>query len=44
MLIRFWGSRGSLPVSLNTAALQEKLVKALVAAAGKGLGLAQKKP
>jgi phosphoribosyl 1,2-cyclic phosphodiesterase len=37
MLIRFWGSRGSLPVSLNTAALQEKLVKALVAAAGKGL-------
>jgi phosphoribosyl 1,2-cyclic phosphodiesterase len=37
MLIRFWGSRGSLPVSLGTAALQEKLVKALVAAAGKGI-------
>ena len=37
MLIRIWGSRGSLPVSLNTAGLQEKLVKALVAAAGKGL-------
>jgi len=37
MLIRIWGSRGSLPVSLNAAALQEKLVKALVAAAGKGL-------
>lgn len=37
MLIRIWGSRGSLPVSLNSAALQEKLVKALVAASGKGL-------
>jgi phosphoribosyl 1,2-cyclic phosphodiesterase len=37
MLIRFWGSRGSLPVSLGTAALQEKLVKALVAASGKNL-------
>ncbi len=37
MLIRIWGSRGSLPVSLGTAALQEKLVKALVAGAGKGL-------
>jgi phosphoribosyl 1,2-cyclic phosphodiesterase len=37
MLIRIWGSRGSLPVSLNSAALQDKLVKALVAAAGKGL-------
>jgi len=35
MLIRIWGSRGSLPVSLGTAALQDKLVKALVAAAGK---------
>lgn len=37
MLIRIWGSRGSLPVSLGTAALQEKLVKALVAASGKGI-------
>jgi len=37
MLIRFWGSRGSLPVSLGTAALQEKLVKALVAASGRNL-------
>ena len=35
MLIRFWGTRGSLPVSLGTTALQEKLVKALVAASGK---------
>jgi phosphoribosyl 1,2-cyclic phosphodiesterase len=37
MLIRIWGSRGSLPVSLGTAALQEKLVKTLVAAAGRNL-------
>jgi phosphoribosyl 1,2-cyclic phosphodiesterase len=37
MLVRIWGSRGSLPVSLGTAALQEKIVKALVAAAGRGI-------
>jgi phosphoribosyl 1,2-cyclic phosphodiesterase len=37
MLIRIWGSRGSLPVSLGTAALQAKLVKALVAASGHNL-------
>ena len=37
MLIRIWGSRGSLPVSLSAAALQEKLVKALVAASGRNL-------
>lgn len=37
MLIRIWGSRGSLPVSLNSAALQDKLVKALVAASGEVL-------
>ena len=37
MLIRIWGSRGSLPVSLGTAAFQEKLVKALVAASGRNL-------
>jgi len=37
MLIRFWGTRGSLPVSLGTAALQEKLVKALLAASGRNL-------
>ena len=37
MLIRFWGTRGSLPVSLGAAALQEKLVKALVAASGRNL-------
>ena len=37
MLIRFWGTRGSLPVSLSAAALHGRLVKALVSAAGKGL-------
>ncbi len=37
MLIRIWGSRGSLPVSLGTTALQKKLVKALVAASGRNL-------
>lgn len=42
MLIRIWGSRGSLPVSLGTTALQEKLVKALVAASGKNLDTADK--
>jgi phosphoribosyl 1,2-cyclic phosphodiesterase len=37
MLIRIWGSRGSLPVSLNTEALQDKLVSALLAASGRGI-------
>jgi phosphoribosyl 1,2-cyclic phosphodiesterase len=34
MLIRFWGTRGSLPASLNTAALRKKLVRAVQGAAG----------
>jgi len=37
MLIRFWGTRGSLPVSLSAGALQDKLVDALLSAAGKGI-------
>ena len=37
MLIRIWGARGSLPVALNARALQEKMVKTLVAATGKDL-------
>ena len=37
MRIRFWGTRGSLPVALTTDVVQEKLIKALVAAAGKEL-------
>jgi phosphoribosyl 1,2-cyclic phosphodiesterase len=37
MLIRFWGTRGSLPAPLGTAALQRKLVRALQGAAGRRL-------
>jgi len=37
MLIRFWGTRGSLPVAMDARALQAKLVKAIVAAAGRDL-------
>jgi phosphoribosyl 1,2-cyclic phosphodiesterase len=42
MLIRFWGTRGSLPVALNAAALRAKLVRALVAAAGRGIDSEEK--
>jgi phosphoribosyl 1,2-cyclic phosphodiesterase len=35
MLIRFWGTRGSLPAPLGTAGLRRKLVRALVEAAGR---------
>lgn len=42
MLIRIWGARGSLPVALNAKALQEKMVKALVAAAGRNLDTEEK--
>jgi len=37
MLIRFWGTRGSLPVAMDARTLQAKLVKAIVAAAGRNL-------
>lgn len=37
MRVRFWGTRGSLPVALTTAQLQDKLVAALVRAAGRTL-------
>lgn len=37
MLIRIWGARGSLPVALSAGALQQKMVKALVAASGRNL-------
>ena len=42
MLIRFWGTRGSLPVALNASALQEKLVKAIIAASGRNLDTEEK--
>jgi phosphoribosyl 1,2-cyclic phosphodiesterase len=37
MLIRFWGTRGSLPAPLGTAGLRRKLVRALLGAAGRRL-------
>ncbi|MBI2525453.1 MAG: MBL fold metallo-hydrolase [Candidatus Rokubacteria bacterium] len=37
MLVRFWGTRGSIPVSLSAAAVTEKIVTALVRGAGRGL-------
>ena len=42
MRIRFWGTRGSLPVALTTQQLQGKLVRALVAASGKRLDTYEK--
>ncbi|HWT81921.1 MAG TPA: MBL fold metallo-hydrolase, partial [Candidatus Methylomirabilis sp.] len=42
MLIRFWGTRGSLPVPLTSPAIKQKLIAALVAAAGKGLDTPEK--
>ena len=42
MLIRFWGTRGSLPVPLTSPALQQKLIGALVRAAGRGLDTPEK--
>jgi len=37
MLVRFWGTRGSIPVAATSAAIQKKLVSALVQASGRGL-------
>jgi len=35
--VRFWGTRGSIPVALDSAAVREKLARAVVAAAGRDL-------
>lgn len=35
MRIRFWGTRGSIPVGLTTADIRDKLAQALVAASGR---------
>jgi phosphoribosyl 1,2-cyclic phosphodiesterase len=40
--VRFWGTRGSIPVAMTSAEVQRKLVTALVAAAGRGLDTAGK--
>jgi phosphoribosyl 1,2-cyclic phosphodiesterase len=37
MLVRFWGTRGSIPVAPTAAAVRRKLVAALVRGAGRGL-------
>ncbi len=37
MRVRFWGTRGSIPVALTSADIRRKLEKAIFAAAGKGL-------
>ena len=37
MLVRFWGTRGSIPVAPTSAAIQRKLVAALMKAAGRAL-------
>jgi hypothetical protein len=37
MLVRFWGTRGSLPVALTATTVQAKIAKALVAAGGREL-------
>ena len=33
--VRFWGTRGSLPVALTAAGVREKLIRALRAASGR---------
>lgn len=38
MRVRFWGTRGSLPVALDSAGVQRKLAAALARAAGRDLG------
>ena len=35
MRVRFWGTRGSIPVGLTAADVRDKLARALVAASGK---------
>ena len=38
MLVRFWGTRGSLPVALTAAAVREKIVAAVLRMSGRRLG------
>jgi phosphoribosyl 1,2-cyclic phosphodiesterase len=42
MIVRFWGTRGSIPVAPTSAGVQEKLVRALVQAAGRALETEEK--
>jgi phosphoribosyl 1,2-cyclic phosphodiesterase len=41
MLIRFWGTRGSLPTPLNKTAVRQKLRQALLAAQGRRFAVAE---
>src|SRR5256885_6774322 len=38
MRVRFWGTRGSMPVALTAADVRDKLAQALVAADGRRFG------
>lgn len=40
--MKFWGTRGSIPVALDSATIRGKLTRAIVAAAGKGLDTQEK--
>jgi phosphoribosyl 1,2-cyclic phosphodiesterase len=40
--VTFWGTRGSIPVSLDSASIRDKLARAIVAASGKGLDTQEK--
>jgi phosphoribosyl 1,2-cyclic phosphodiesterase len=40
--VKFWGTRGSLPVALDSASLKDKLARALLASHGKDLGTPEK--
>jgi phosphoribosyl 1,2-cyclic phosphodiesterase len=42
MVVRFWGTRGSIPVAMTQAQVQQKLVAALTRAAGRVLDTPQK--
>ena len=41
MLVRFWGTRGSLPVALKADAVRAKIARALVAANGQAIATAE---
>jgi phosphoribosyl 1,2-cyclic phosphodiesterase len=40
--VKFWGTRGSIPVALDSASLKERLARALVAASGQDVGTLEK--
>jgi phosphoribosyl 1,2-cyclic phosphodiesterase len=42
MIVRFWGTRGSVPVALTSAAVRRKLVTTLIRAAGRPLDTEEK--